>query len=97
MMIRMSKSRITVTLSPDLLARVDRHAHGKASRSAVIERWLREGARAEALREEAEATARYYRGLTAEYLDEYEAMSRGLSEAARRVDVDGPRPKRRRR
>lgn len=95
----MSKARITVTLPPELLARIDRLARrGGASRSSVVARWLGEGARAEASRALERSTVDYYRSLDETEAREGEAIAGALSEAARRVDYgDGKTRSRRRR
>ena len=62
----MAKLKLSVTLPPDLVARIDRAAGRMpgGSRSAVIERWLREASRQEARRALAQATVDYYERLS---------------------------------
>ena len=62
----MAKLKLSVTLPPDLVARIDRAAARMpgGSRSAVIERWLREASRQEARRALAQATVDYYESLS---------------------------------
>ena len=93
-----AKLKVSLTLSADLVALVDRDARRrKASRSGVIEQWLRRAANAAVEQELADATAAYYRSLREEDRAEDEALARGLSDAARRVSYDDtPAPRRRR-
>ena len=84
------KVKVSVTLSADLLERIDAEveAGGGASRSSVIEHWLRRarhGAAATALREE---TVGYYESLDDADRVEDEAISRATSRKARRVRYD---------
>ncbi|MFV1958857.1 MAG: hypothetical protein ACC662_05520 [Planctomycetota bacterium] len=86
----MRKTRISITLSTDLLRRIDREAHRGAggNRSAVIEAWLRRGARSraeDALREE---TIAYYEGLSKEERAEDAAIARAAGRLARRLRHD---------
>jgi hypothetical protein len=62
----MSKARVTITLSEDVLSKVDRavDADGGASRSSVIEAWLRRAAEQEARVLLDRAIASYYDGLS---------------------------------
>ena len=93
-----AKLKVSLTLSADLVALVDRDARrGRGSRSGVIEQWLRRAANASVKQEIADSTAAYYRSLRGEDRAENESMSRSLSDAARRVaDGDGSAPRRRR-
>jgi hypothetical protein len=94
-----AKLKVSLSLSADVLALVDRTARrGNDTRSGVIEQWLRRAATAAAEQELTEATAAYYRSLRGDERDDDEALSRGLSEAARRVSYDdAPTAPRRRR
>jgi len=93
-----AKRKVSLSLSADVLALVDRTARrGNDTRSGVIERWLRRAATATAEQELAEATAAYYRSLRSDERDDDEALSRGLSDAARRVSYDDAPPLRPRR
>jgi metal-responsive CopG/Arc/MetJ family transcriptional regulator len=84
-----AKLKVSLTLSADLVALVDRDARrGKGSRSGVIEQWLRRAANANVEREIDDATAAYYRSLRGEDRAEDESLSRSLSDAARRVAYD---------
>ena len=86
----MSRAKVSITLSEELLARIDREASGRpgGNRSAVIEEWARRGARmrgADLLREE---TIAYYDSLGPEDRAENESMARASGAAARRLPYD---------
>ncbi|HEX8791477.1 MAG TPA: ribbon-helix-helix protein, CopG family [Polyangiaceae bacterium] len=93
-----AKLKVSLTLSADLVALVDRDARrNRSTRSGVIETWLRRAATASARREIEEATAAYYLALRAEPDDEEEVLSKALSSAAKRVRYDdAPRTRGRR-
>jgi thioesterase domain-containing protein len=92
------KLKVSLSLSADVVALVDRTARsGNDTRSAVIERWLRRAATAAAEKEVAHATAAYYESLRTDERADEEALSRGLSRAARRVSYDDAPTARRRR
>lgn len=92
------KLKVSITLSADLVALVDRDAHRTHdTRSGVVEQWLRRAATATAEKDLEEATAAYYLSLRGDERSEDEALSRALSTAARRLSYDdAPRPRRRR-
>jgi metal-responsive CopG/Arc/MetJ family transcriptional regulator len=91
-----AKLKVSLTLSADLIALVDRDARrGKGSRSGVIEQWLRRAANASVQQEIDDATAVYYRSLRDDDGTKDEALSRSLSDAARRVAHDDSAPRRR--
>jgi hypothetical protein len=93
-----TKLKVSLTLSADVVALVDRDARRHdGTRSGVIEQWLRRAASASAQREIEDATAAYYRSLRGAGRDEEEALSKGLSSAARRVSYDEREAPRRRR
>ncbi len=77
MILRMRRARVTVTLSPDVLSKVDRAARAKpgSSRSSVIEAWLRKAAAGEAHDALDRAIARYYDDLSAVERAEGEAWA----------------------
>ena len=79
-----------VSLPADLVARIDQHARQRArgSRSAMMELWLRRGARAQAEADLRDRVIAYYSSLDAEEQAEERALSRALSLAARRLDID---------
>jgi hypothetical protein len=84
-----AKLKVSLTLSADLVALVDRHARrGDGSRSGVVEHWLRRAANASVEQEIDDATASYYRSLRGADRAEDEPLSRSLSDAARRVAYD---------
>jgi metal-responsive CopG/Arc/MetJ family transcriptional regulator len=93
-----AKLKVSLTLSADLVALVDRDARRhRSTRSGVIETWLRRAATASARKEIEDATAAYYLALRAETGDEEEALSKALSSAAKRVGYDeAPRSRGRR-
>ncbi len=87
----MSRAKVSITLSEELLERIDREASRRpgGSRSAVIEEWVRKGARlrgADLLREE---TIAYYDSLAPEDHAEDEAIARASGDAAGRLRYDG--------
>jgi metal-responsive CopG/Arc/MetJ family transcriptional regulator len=85
-----AKVKISITLSRDLVERIDEEAarQPSLSRSGVIEMWLRRGARADASRALEDDTIRYYESLTANERAEDEAIARASSRAARRIRYD---------
>ncbi len=90
MMSAMPKAKISITLSEELLQRIDREARRRPSgtRSAVIEDWVRRGARgrgADLLREE---TIAYYSSLDGKELAEDDAIARASGDAARELRYD---------
>jgi len=92
-----TKLKVSVTLSADVVALVDRDARRrKDTRSGVIEQWLRRAAAADTQREIDDATTAYYRSLRGEDRTKAEALSKALSSAARRVSYDDGAPRRRR-
>lgn len=93
-----TKLKVSLTLSADVVALVDRDARRrKDSRSGVVEQWLRRAAAANVEREIEEATAAYYRSLRDDEHAQDEALSKALSAAARRVSYDDSETPRRRR
>jgi hypothetical protein len=96
---RAAKLKVSLTLSADVLALVDRDARRhKDTRSGVIERWLRRAAQGNVERDIERATAAYYASLRDNERTEEAALSKALSAAARRVTYDETAvPSRRRR
>jgi metal-responsive CopG/Arc/MetJ family transcriptional regulator len=91
------KLKVSLTLDADLVALVDRSAERRnRTRSRIVEEWLRLGAQDSSSNRIDEATAAYYRRLSAVHDAAEENLSRALSSAARRVDYDDARPRRRR-
>jgi hypothetical protein len=88
-MTKATKRKLSVTLSADVLALVDRDARRLGeTRSGVIEQWLRRAAAGNVAREIEQATVAYYRSLREEERKENDALSKALSRAARRVSYD---------
>ena len=85
-----TRSKLSITLAPDLIRAVDRAAkkHSRRSRSAVIEIWLRRAARMDLEDQLRTATISYYESLSAEERKEDAAIARSSSRAARRLKVD---------
>ncbi|MBW2462824.1 MAG: ribbon-helix-helix protein, CopG family [Deltaproteobacteria bacterium] len=85
-----AKAKISITISEDLLDRVDSEVERSdgASRSSVIEAWLRSASRASAATILREETIRYYEESSAEERLEEEALGRATSKNARRVNYD---------
>lgn len=83
--------KISVSLPATLVAQVDRRALAFPSggRSGVIEAWLQRGARAQAESDLRDAVVAYYAALSEGEASEGDGLSRSLSIAARRLDVDG--------
>jgi hypothetical protein len=91
-----AKLKVSLTLSADLVALVDRDAQRRNdTRSGVVEQWLRRAANASVEQEVADATAAYYRSLRGDDLVEDESLSRALSDAARHVSHGEGAPRRR--
>lgn len=85
------KVKISVSIDADLLGVVDRLAQQEGStRSAVMERWLKQvSRRAQQLRLE-EETAAYYDALAAPEREEDASWAAAASRAARKLVVDEP-------
>jgi metal-responsive CopG/Arc/MetJ family transcriptional regulator len=86
----MRKIKLSITLPADLVDRIDAAAQrqDRANRSAVIEQWLRRGARARALDALHEETLAYYTSRDGEDVAEDERLGRALGQAARKVQYD---------
>ncbi|HEV8247965.1 MAG TPA: ribbon-helix-helix protein, CopG family [Polyangiaceae bacterium] len=84
------RTKISVTLAPDLVRAVDRAAkrHSPRSRSAVIEAWLRRAARLDLEDRLRADTIAYYEGLSTHERSEDAAIARSASRAARRLRLD---------
>jgi mRNA-degrading endonuclease toxin of MazEF toxin-antitoxin module len=82
------KLKLSITLSEDLVARIDREALETGNRSSVVERWLRRAERLEAATELERATIAYYQSLTRGERAEEEAISAASARAARRLQID---------
>jgi metal-responsive CopG/Arc/MetJ family transcriptional regulator len=83
------KVKISVSLGADVLGAVDRLAAREgATRSAVVERWLREASRRERVARLEEETAAYYDSLTVAEREDDAAWAAASSRAARRLRID---------
>ncbi len=82
-----AKAKVSITLSEDLLARIDAEVEAQAgeSRSSVIERWLRRASHAAAASALRDETVRYYESRDASERAEDAAIARAMSKGARRV------------
>lgn len=91
-----SKLKVSLSLSPEVLALVDRAAkQRKHTRSAVVEQWLRRAVTTEIEQTIEQATAEYYQSLRVAERAADESLSKALSRAARRVSYDeGAAPRR---
>jgi len=84
------KVKVSVTLSADLLEHIDQRVQCEpgASRSSVMEAWLRRAVRRAAADELQAQTIAYYEGLSAAEIDDDRRWARGATAAARRLRVD---------
>jgi hypothetical protein len=93
------KVKVSLTLSEDVLARVDREAEDtNAGRSGVVERWLRRVVAGDVQRSIDDATAAYYASLDRAAVEEGAAIARASSSVSRRLRYDEaprrrPRPR----
>lgn len=87
---RPGKVKVSITLSRDLVERIDAEAcRGVGqTRSSVIELWLRRVARFEALRALEADTVREYESNARDDRREDEAIARASSRAAKRLRYD---------
>ena len=92
------KTKISISLDAGVLDAVDRRAaREKTTRSAIMEQWLRGGARQAELQRLEEETAAYYDSLTPEEKAEDAALAEASSRASRKLIIDDPPPRRKRR
>lgn len=92
---RMSKVKVSLTLSEDLVALIDRDARKTGStRSGVVEDWLRSTASRAAEKSIDDATAAYYASLRGDARADDDAISKAMSRATTEVAYDTPRPRR---
>ena len=84
------KSKVSVTIAADLLARVDEYAarSGIGNRSSVVELWLRRAARMEAAKQLERDTITYYESLTATEVEEDSDWAGASSEAFATLEID---------
>jgi metal-responsive CopG/Arc/MetJ family transcriptional regulator len=86
-----TKSKVSLTISTDLLQLVDREAKRVGrTRSSVFEQFVRGGARRASERSLDEMTADYYASLSADERDENEKIARASSRAAKAITYDAP-------
>lgn len=84
-----SKLKISVTVSSDVLALVDRAATATGTtRSGMIDSWLRQSATRAAERSVDDATAAYYASLRTDAAEEHAAIAHASSRTAARVIYD---------
>jgi metal-responsive CopG/Arc/MetJ family transcriptional regulator len=85
-----AKGKVSITLSPDVISAVDAAVERRvaASRSAVIEMWLRQAWRGEAERQLRAETIAYYESLSTAERNEEKAIGEASSRAARRLKID---------
>jgi metal-responsive CopG/Arc/MetJ family transcriptional regulator len=92
------KVKISISLGTDVLDAVDRRAtRERTTRSAIMERWLRGAARQAELQRLEEETAAYYDALTPAEKREDAEWVEAASRSFKKLDIDGPPPKRQRR
>jgi Arc/MetJ-type ribon-helix-helix transcriptional regulator len=84
------KTKVSITLAPDLVRAVDRAVkRGRGeSRSSVIDAWLRRAARINAEDTLRAETVAYYETLSAQESSENTAIARASSRAARKLELD---------
>ena len=88
-----TKVKVSVSIGADVLGVVDGQAAREGTtRSAVMERWLRQSSRTNAANRLAEDTAAYYDGLTDPDKQDDAAWSAASSAAARKLRIDDPSP-----
>lgn len=91
----MSKLKVSLTLSADLVVLIDRNARRTGStRSGVVEDWLRSSASRAAESTIDEATATYYASLRGEARADDDAISKAMSRSATKIAYDAPRRRR---
>jgi MoxR-like ATPase len=92
-MTRSMKVKVSVSIDAEVLGLVDRSAANEgATRSAVMERWLRQAAYQTKVVRLAEDTAAYYNALSAADRQDDADWAAISSRAARSLQIDGPSP-----
>ncbi|HEX2659120.1 MAG TPA: ribbon-helix-helix domain-containing protein [Polyangia bacterium] len=87
--------KVSISLDAQLLGLVDRLAANEGqTRSAVIERWLREGSRRGAAARLEEETAAYYDGLSPAEKDDDAVWAAAASKATKKLVIDEDPPSR---
>jgi metal-responsive CopG/Arc/MetJ family transcriptional regulator len=85
------KVKISISLDAELLGIVDRRAaEEETTRSALMERWLRQASHRNRLARLEEETAAYYEALSPEEREEDAAWASASSTAARKLRIDDP-------
>ena len=79
------KLKLSITLSADLVSRIDQQVDKASSRSSVIERMLQRAGRLRVADELEAATIAYYDGLDEEARADDDAIARAGSSTARKV------------
>lgn len=89
-MISRMKIKLSITLPADLVDRIDAAAErvGSSNRSAIIEQWLRRGARARALDALHEETLTYYASRDSGTTAADDRLGRALGAQAQRLRYD---------
>ncbi|MBI5545231.1 MAG: ribbon-helix-helix protein, CopG family [Deltaproteobacteria bacterium] len=83
------KVKVSVSLSPAVVGRIDRRAESlRTTRSAVMEEWLEEGERRAAERQLASEVQAYYGSQTREERAEDRAIAEASATIARTLDID---------
>jgi len=91
----MSKLKVSLTLSQDLVVLIDRDARRTGStRSGIVEDWLRSSASRAAERSIDDATAAYYASLRGEARADDDAISKAMARSATKIAYDPPGPRR---
>ena len=86
-----TKSKVSLTISTDLLLLVDREAkRAGTTRSAIFEQFVRGGTRRASERSLDEMTADYYASLSSDEREENENIARASSRAAKTITYDAP-------
>jgi hypothetical protein len=85
-----AKVKLSITLSRDLVERIDAEASrdSELTRSGVIELWLRRAAQSGAARALEADTVRYYDSLARDEQADDEAIARASSRASKRLRYD---------
>ncbi len=85
-----ARTKLSITLAPDVVQEIDRAVERDvaASRSAVIEKWLRRVSRLNAEARLRDETIAYYESLSAADTQDDAALSKAGSTAARRLNLD---------
>lgn len=85
-----TRTKLSITLAPDVVRAVDRAAKAQpgASRSSIIETWLRRAARISEEERMRVETVAYYESRSEQERREDDAWARASSRRARRLKLD---------